>query len=81
MKIWTMGLAGLLCMGVLLSPRWITREVVAAERKELRSSFDDALQLRVLREGEILELSLGEYLTGVVSKEMPPTFHEEENYK
>lgn len=77
MKIWMMGLAGLLCMGVLLSPRWITREVVAAERKELRSSFDDALQLRVLREGEILELSLGEYLAGVVSKEMPPTFHEE----
>ncbi len=77
MKGWTMVLAGLLCMGVLSAPKWIAQEVVAAEGKELRRSFDDALQLKVLWEDELLELSLGEYLAGVVSREMPEFFHEE----
>lgn len=77
MKAWTMIIAGLLCAGVLSAPRWIAQEVVAAEGKELRKSFDDALQLKVLCEDEILELSLGAYLTGVVSREMPESFHEE----
>ena len=74
MKLWTMILMGLLCVGVLSAPKWVGQEVVAAEKKELRVSFDDALQLKVLREDEVMELSLGEYLVGVVSREMPEQF-------
>ncbi len=82
MKQWVMGLVALLCVGVLSAPKWIAQEVVAAEHKEeiatehqsLQASFDDALQLTVLCEDELLELSLGEYLAGVVSREMPEHF-------
>ena len=82
MKQWVMVLAGLLCVGVLSAPKWVAHEVVAAEhvepltvaQKELRTSFDDALQLKVLRQDTVVEMSLGEYLAGVVSKEMPEDF-------
>ncbi len=74
MRRWAMILVGLLCMGILSAPKWMAQEVVAAERKELRISFDDALQLKVLYEDELLEMSLGEYLVGVVSREMPEHF-------
>ena len=87
MRQWGMVLAVLLCTGILLAPKWMAQEVVAAEEaitmepkeviavehKEM-ASFDDALELKVLREDTVVEMSLGEYLVGVVSREMSETF-------